>query len=228
MNHSFNVEIATRLKSVEKAILIENLAFWLKKNSSNNRHYYDGSYWSYNSSQSFSELFPYMNPKSISRWLRELEQAGIIKSGNYNKKKYDRTKWYSIIDDDINKEYSMTHNEQRDTQNEQPIPDINTDINISNNTETSISEEVLDIVIPTNTSIDDYLEALSNWWNGHLVDDDEIGQYSRIHRSLFPDDKYNDCLGKVSSLVREIGMNVKAGKREPIKYPYRYLKKCLS
>ena len=37
MNHSFNVEIATRLKSADKAVMIEHLAFWIKKNISNNK-----------------------------------------------------------------------------------------------------------------------------------------------------------------------------------------------
>lgn len=166
MNHSFNVELAIKY-GIEEAILIENFAFWIKKNAANNKNYVNGEYWTYNSAKALEELFPYMNLKKIQRTLTKLEELKIFKSGNFNKKTYDRTKWYCIIDSDIKAMYQLNYNVQDDekaldkmsneknqdlseeeeknpwtkcpmdldkmsnafTQNVQPIPDINTDIN---------------------------------------------------------------------------------------------------
>lgn len=106
MNHSFNVELATKY-GIEEAILIENFAFWIKKNIANNVNYVNGEYWTYNTAKALEELFPYMNLKKIQRILVKLENLGVIKSDNYNSKSYDRTKWYSIIDEDIKNMYQL-------------------------------------------------------------------------------------------------------------------------
>lgn len=130
MNYSFNVTIANRV-GVEKAVLIENIAFWIKKNMANRKNFYDGKYWTYNSSKAFHELFPFWNAKKIQRMLKSLEDEGILLSGNYNKSKYDQTKWYTINDDSIMDIYFLQCSEvsNEKSNNEQPIPDINTDIN---------------------------------------------------------------------------------------------------
>ncbi|MFK4784365.1 hypothetical protein [Fusobacterium sp. MFO224] len=106
MNHSFNVELAEEY-GIEEAILIENIAFWIKKNMTNNKNYIDGNYWVYNSYKSFNELFPYINPKKIQRVLMKLEKLNVIRSGSFNKLSYDRTKWYTIISTKVKKLYSL-------------------------------------------------------------------------------------------------------------------------
>ena len=73
MNHSFNVELAIKY-GIEEAILIENFAFWIKKNAANNKNYINGEYWTYNSAKALEELFPYMNLKKVQRTLLRLEQ----------------------------------------------------------------------------------------------------------------------------------------------------------
>ena len=96
MNHSFSVSLATELQHVEKAIIIENLSFWIDKNKANRKHLHNGKYWTYNTAQAFSELFPYMNPNSIQKWLKQLKDDGYILSENFNDNSYDRTKWYTL------------------------------------------------------------------------------------------------------------------------------------
>jgi hypothetical protein len=95
MNHSFNIDIACKL-GIEKAILLENMFWWLRKNIANNINFKDDNYWTYNSSRSFYELFPYMSERSINRYLKSLEQDGYILIGNFNKKRYDHTNWYAF------------------------------------------------------------------------------------------------------------------------------------
>ncbi len=97
MNHSFNVEIATKYGMLE-AILLEHLNFWISKNKANKANFYDGNYWTYNSTKALAELFPYVSSNTISRALRHLKEEGLILFGNYNKISYDRTTWYAITE----------------------------------------------------------------------------------------------------------------------------------
>ncbi|MFT8352351.1 hypothetical protein [Clostridium saccharoperbutylacetonicum] len=138
MNHSFNVEIAMEY-GIEEAIILENLLFWLEKNQANKRHIKDGQVWTYNSQTALAELFPYMNRSKIQRVMIKLEDLGLILRSNYNAAKYDRTTWYALTPHgyslfilsnqlcNMNNQLSKMSN--RISQNEQPIPDINTDIN---------------------------------------------------------------------------------------------------
>ena len=97
MNHSFNVEIATKYGMME-AILLEHLNFWISKNKANEVNFYDGNYWTYNSTKALAQLFPYVSLNTISRALRHLKEEGLILFGNYNKISYDRTTWYAITE----------------------------------------------------------------------------------------------------------------------------------
>jgi hypothetical protein len=94
-HHSFSVDEAIRY-GIEKALIINNLRYWLRKNKANDQNHKFGYYWTYNSTKAFAKLFPYMNEKSISRWLNELEKDEIILSGNFNRMKTDRTKWFTL------------------------------------------------------------------------------------------------------------------------------------
>ena len=93
--HSFSVEEAEKY-GVEKAVILYNFRFWLTKNMANDKNNIDGYVWTYNSAAALAKLFPYLNAKKISRLLKDLEFAGALVTGNYNKIGYDRTKWYSM------------------------------------------------------------------------------------------------------------------------------------
>ena len=100
MEHRFNVRFATNY-GIEEAIIIENLYFWIAKNTANEIHKYEGRYWTYNSAKAFAELFPYMNETKIYRVLTHLASIGIIIKGNFNKEKHDRTNWFSFTDEGL-------------------------------------------------------------------------------------------------------------------------------
>jgi hypothetical protein len=95
MNHSFNIEDAKKY-NMTCAVILENIRFWVAKNKANDKHSYDGKYWTYNSIPAFQELFPYMSYDQIRRALAKLVDAGVIEKGNYNENNYDKTAWYSI------------------------------------------------------------------------------------------------------------------------------------
>ncbi|MFV0518459.1 MAG: hypothetical protein ACK5MV_13785 [Aminipila sp.] len=95
MIHSFDAEIAEKY-GVNVAILFNHMSYWLQHNEANNKNFYDGEYWTFNSIAAFKEIFPYMGEKSIRNALTKMEDAKLIITGNYNKLNYDRTKWYAL------------------------------------------------------------------------------------------------------------------------------------
>ena len=129
MEHSFDIDIAKRY-GIQPAILLKNIYFWIEKNRANDKNFYDGYYWTYNSKKAFAELFPYMTARQIEYALQKLIEDDLIITGNYNKVAYDRTLWYAIT----KKGYSILQNcEMEETkkgnaipENVKPIPNINT------------------------------------------------------------------------------------------------------
>ena len=95
MVHSFDSEIAKEYGILE-AILLNNLHYWIVKNQANNKHFYDGKYWTYNSIKAFKELFPYATERKIRTALGHLVEKEILVTGNYNQSTYDRTLWYAL------------------------------------------------------------------------------------------------------------------------------------
>jgi hypothetical protein len=145
MQYSFNSKIA-ELYSVEGAVVIENLYFWISKNEANEKHFYDGEYWTYNSIKAFSKLFPFWTQRQLERILNNLEKNGAIKTGNYNKVGYDRTKWYSLTETVksiyANGEMDLRKPLNRNTKSVEPIPDNNTDIKTTDSKPDISVEEV--------------------------------------------------------------------------------------
>jgi len=93
-NHSFNIHIAKAI-GIEKAILWKEIYGWCAHNAHNGKNIHLGLPWTFNTAKSYSEKFPYMAERSIGRWLNEMEEAGLVGSGNFNEKKYDKTKWHT-------------------------------------------------------------------------------------------------------------------------------------
>ena len=81
--------------------MLNNLIFWVKKNQTNGRHFNDGRTWTYNTLEAFTLQFEYWTLKQIRRILDNLEKSGVIVTGRYNKKGYDKTKWYALFSEDM-------------------------------------------------------------------------------------------------------------------------------
>ncbi len=125
MQYTFNAEVATQI-GVDEAIMLENIHFWVAKNKANEKNFYDGEYWTYNSVRAFSELFPFWSTRQIERILKSLEKQDCIKVGNYNKVAYDRTKWYALTDKAKSfyafEEFHLRKRVNRNTKSDKPIP----------------------------------------------------------------------------------------------------------
>lgn len=98
MRHAFNTDLAEKY-GIEKALIIDYFAYWVVENMRNERNFHDGRYWVFNSASALSEKFHYISRRTMNQKLQELEADGILISGNFNKNKFDRTKWYSFRDE---------------------------------------------------------------------------------------------------------------------------------
>lgn len=97
MVHSFDTKVAKEV-GITSAVLFHSIFFWIQKNEANDKHYYDGHYWTYNSAKAFRKMFDYLSEKQIRTALNKLIEAGYLVAGNYNESKYDRTRWYRLGD----------------------------------------------------------------------------------------------------------------------------------
>ena len=87
-----------RLYGVDEAIMIWNLQYWIEHNRANGMHLHDGRYWTWNSVEAFTEIFPFWSRGQIRRILKSLEDKGVLLTGNYNQSSYDRKTWYAFTD----------------------------------------------------------------------------------------------------------------------------------
>lgn len=81
-----------------KAIVVNQLNYWLNINEKAHHNYKDGYYWLYFSySNWIKEDFKFWSVKTLQRILTSLENCGVVVStSEYNKWKIDNTKWYRI------------------------------------------------------------------------------------------------------------------------------------
>lgn len=97
MIHSFDVDTAKEY-GINAAILLRHIAFWVQHNEMQNINFFDGMYWTYNSWKAFSTALPYMTTKQVRTALKILIDNGLIKTGHYSDKTFDRTLWYTLTE----------------------------------------------------------------------------------------------------------------------------------
>lgn len=97
MQHHFDVDLATRY-GIAEAILLNHLEYWIEHNRANQKNFFEGRYWTFNSNKALREIFPYLSEKKIRNALNHLQEEGLIITGNFNKLAYDRTLWYALTE----------------------------------------------------------------------------------------------------------------------------------
>lgn len=122
MEHAFNTEVAKKY-DVNIAILLQHFKFWTLNHLANKKNIHDGLCWTYNSIEAFCETFPYWTRHQIEHLLKKAEVSGLALTGNYNKKKYDRTKWYALTP----KAYQLFEDLQQDHFIERLYATLNTE-----------------------------------------------------------------------------------------------------
>lgn len=97
MKHLCDVEVAIKY-GIEVSMFLENISFLIKHNYSNDKHFYDGRYWTYNTQEALMDFFPYWSRDQIKRIIKKSFDANLLIKGNFNKLSYDRTTWFSLTD----------------------------------------------------------------------------------------------------------------------------------
>lgn len=138
--------LASRI-GLNEAIFLQQIHYWLNRS----KHFYDERNWVYNSVAEWVKQFPFWSENTIRRIVKNLEDEQLLVIGNYNRAKFDKTKWYSInyeklrllesTNDVPNLGRRSTQNEQMDVPNlGKPIPETNTE------TTSEIKEYIVEIV----------------------------------------------------------------------------------
>ena len=157
MNFSFDGEFAKE-HGVNEAIMYQYFSYWIAKNKANDKHFYDGYTWTYNSQKALTELFPFWNRAKIQRIISSLENQGLLIKGNYNQLAYDRTTWYALPKFEQSVVQNQTVNcsdlNNERFKNEQPIP-INYQL-----TKQLTNKDIKDIVEQSSTAPIPYEEIV--------------------------------------------------------------------
>ena len=149
-----NPALAKEIGLNESLILLQ-IEFWIS--ISNNER--DGKRWTYQSVRDMQEKsFSFWSISTINRAVNKLIDEGYIIEGNFNKMKYDKTRWFalnfetlnelesiSINGDDTGVFHNDTRSNQNDTrsnQNDTTIPEITTEITTEKDHSPAKAEQV--------------------------------------------------------------------------------------
>ncbi len=91
--------------------MLQQVQYWLSR--SNNE--FEGRKWIYNTIDEWQNQFPWLTERAVRDRFNSLIEKGIILTANFNKAKFDRTKWYSIDYDKLNSLFSNENTAKKPT-----------------------------------------------------------------------------------------------------------------
>lgn len=85
---------------LDSAVFLDYIAFWIKGNARNKqpRNFHEGRYWTYNTLDALHNEFRGWSRDTIRGIIRKCVKNDLLIVSNFNKKKYDRTCWYTLSD----------------------------------------------------------------------------------------------------------------------------------
>lgn len=205
MEHLFDVDIAKEY-GVNAAIMIRHFQFWIIKNKANGRHFHDGKTWTYNTVQALADIFDYWTPKQVRTILEGLLRKKVLIQGNYNSNKYDRTKWYTFVDEERfaridksicpNGQMGKPKGANRFVQNGGPIPvtkPIPSTVRDTNSKEKVSAEEVLKLDLQIAEELKTFKKELTEIF--HYFNAREVRTFTRVTKYLV-----GQCQAKILSV----------------------------
>ena len=85
------------LIGLNESIVLQQIHYWTEKNRQEERNHQQGHYWTYNSLDAWhGENFRFWSIDTLKRTFKSLETKELLIIGNFNKDPRDRTKWYRI------------------------------------------------------------------------------------------------------------------------------------
>ncbi len=86
-----------------EAMFLQQIHYWLNKNEQRKRNFKNGRYWTYNTFEQWQLNFPWLSVSTLKRIVEKLKNRKLLITGHYNKKGYDRTTWYTINYEELEK-----------------------------------------------------------------------------------------------------------------------------
>lgn len=102
-------KLAVLLGDLDKAVILQQIHYWLERST----NLKDGYKWVYNSMAEWNKQFPWIAIATLKRKFKSLEDENLLITGNYNRAKFDKTKWYRINYDALNEMVQRSY--QNDT-----------------------------------------------------------------------------------------------------------------
>ncbi len=103
-------ELARLLKNepgfsgIDEALVLQQVHYWVVLNQRANRNEQDGFFWTYNTFNQWAEQFSALwSVSTLKRIFARLEKRGFLISGRFNKSNIDRTKWYRVNYEAVNR-----------------------------------------------------------------------------------------------------------------------------
>jgi len=82
-----------------EAVILFKIRFFLTWAKTNKKNIYENRYWTYNTVEAWQAQIPYATERQIRHAIEKLIKAKVLIANNFNKHKYDRTRWFSINED---------------------------------------------------------------------------------------------------------------------------------
>lgn len=113
--------LAKAIGNINEAIILQQIQYWLK-NPKSGRYDSNGRKYIRDTTSEWNIQFPWLTERSIKTRLKSLKDKGLILTANLNKSSYDRTNWYSIDYDVLNK-FMQMHSEETSPSKVKKLPD---------------------------------------------------------------------------------------------------------
>lgn len=196
---------------LNEAIFLQQVHYWLNKS----KHLYDGYYWVYNTYEDWLEQFPFWSNATLRRIVNKLEKQELIIVGNYNKLKIDKTKWYRVNYDLLNRMSSpCAQNEQskmskraiEDVNMSKPLPETTTENNNNNNicatdVDTKKKSE------KKSQKKNQYSEDFEEIWNVYPKKRNKPKAYQRYKEALDKNHSHDDIKYGITCYAKECDRN---------------------
>lgn len=103
-NQQTILTLARALKSSDQAIMVDQLLNWQKKARINDPEaFHEGTWWVYMPIRAWQEQLSWISEHTIRRNLKELKELGLVRIGDFNRHRYDRTRWYAVNEEKLKK-----------------------------------------------------------------------------------------------------------------------------
>jgi hypothetical protein len=121
-----------RTYGLKESIVLHTIIYFVLLNEKNNRNKREGKYWTFNSAKNWMPYFPFFTERQISYTLTSLIKQGALIESNFNKRRYDKSKWFTLTPRLYGQVKNSPYWKERLTKmvkpsdkNVRPIPDIN-------------------------------------------------------------------------------------------------------